>query len=292
MFQIMTDTSANLPTDLAQSCELTVIPFPFFVNGARHTCLDTEGFDGETFYGAMREGAEVTTSQINPQNYIDAMRPVLQAGQDILFVGMSSGISGAYHSAELAAEELRQEFPLRKIRLVDTIGASLGAGLLALRAVEDKKNGLSLDEIYEKLLDLRHRLCNIFTVDDLKYLRKGGRLSNLSFIVGTLLQIKPLLKGNEEGKIVAFAKLRGRKKALEELARRYDEYVVHAEEQTVGIAHADCPEDAAYLIELLRRNHPPKDVLNVCYEPVTGSHVGPGTLALFFEAREGCRSMK
>ncbi len=292
MFQIMTDTSANLPTDLAQSCELTVIPFPFFVNGARHTCLDTEGFDGETFYGAMREGAEVTTSQINPQNYIDAMRPVLQAGQDILFVGMSSGISGAYHSAELAAEELRQEFPLRKIRLVDTIGASLGEGLLALRAVEDKKNGLSLDEIYEKLLDLRHRLCNIFTVDDLKYLRKGGRLSNLSFIVGTLLQIKPLLKGNEEGKIVAFAKLRGRKKALEELARRYDEYVVHAEEQTVGIAHADCPEDAAYLIELLRRNHPPKDVLNVCYEPVTGSHVGPGTLALFFEAREGCRSMK
>ena len=288
----MTDTSANLPTDLAQSCELTVIPFPFFVNGARHTCLDTEGFDGETFYGAMREGAEVTTSQINPQNYIDAMRPVLQAGQDILFVGMSSGISGAYHSAELAAEELRQEFPLRKIRLVDTIGASLGEGLLALRAVEDKKNGLSLDEIYEKLLDLRHRLCNIFTVDDLKYLRKGGRLSNLSFIVGTLLQIKPLLKGNEEGKIVAFAKLRGRKKALEELARRYDEYVVHAEEQTVGIAHADCPEDAAYLIELLRRNHPPKDVLNVCYEPVTGSHVGPGTLALFFEAREGCRSMK
>ena len=292
MFQIMTDTSANLPTDLAQSCELTVIPFPFFVNGARHTCLDTEGFDGETFYGAMREGAEVTTSQINPQNYIDAMRPVLQAGQDILFVGMSSGIRGAYHSAELAAEELRQEFPLRKIRLVDTIGASLGEGLLALRAVEDKKNGLSLDEIYEKLLDLRHRLCNIFTVDDLKYLRKGGRLSNLSFIVGTLLQIKPLLKGNEEGKIVAFAKLRGRKKALEELARRYDEYVVHAEEQTVGIAHADCPEDAAYLIELLRRNHPPKDVLNVCYEPVTGSHVGPGTLALFFEAREGCRSMK
>ncbi len=292
MFQIMTDTSANLPTDLAQSCELTVIPFPFFVNGARHTCLDTEGFDGETFYGAMREGAEVTTSQINPQNYIDAMRPVLQAGQDILFVGMSSGISGAYHSAELAAEELRQEFPLRKIRLVDTIGASLGEGLLALRAVEDKKNGLSLDEIYEKLLDLRHRLCNIFTVDDLKYLRKGGRLSNLSFIVGTLLQIKPLLKGNEEGKIVAFAKLRGRKKALEELARRYDEYVVHAEDQTIGIAHADCPEDAAYLIELLRRNHPPKDVLNVCYEPVTGSHVGPGTLALFFEAREGCRSMK
>jgi len=219
------------------------------------------------------------------------MRPVLQSGQDILFVGMSSGISGAYHSAELAAEELAPEFPERKIRLVDTIGASLGEGLLVLRAYRDKLAGLSLDAIYEKLMDLRHRLCNIFTVDDLKYLRKGGRLSNLSFIVGTILQIKPLLKGNEEGKIVAFAKLRGRKKALEELAKRYDEYVVDSEEQTIGIAHADCPEDAEYLIELLRRNHPPKEVLTVCYEPVTGSHVGPGTLALFFEAREGCRSM-
>lgn len=291
MFQIITDTSANLPSELAAEKDLTVIPFPYFVNGARHTCLDTEGFDGKTFYGAMREGAEVTTSQINPQNYIDVMHPVLQKGLDILFVGMSSGISGAYHSAELAAEELRAEFPERKIRLVDTIGASLGEGLLVLRAVRDKLAGLSLDAIYEKLMDLRHRLCNIFTVDDLKYLRKGGRLSNLSFIVGTILQIKPLLKGNEEGRIVAFAKLRGRKKALEELAKRYDEYVVNAEEQTIGIAHADCPEDAAYLIELLRRNHPPKEILTVGYEPVTGSHVGPGTLALFFEAREGCRSM-
>ncbi len=291
MFQIMTDTSANLPSELAAEKDITVIPFPYFVNGARHTCLDTEGFDGKTFYGAMREGAEVTTSQINPQNYMDVMRPVLQSGQDILFVGMSSGISGAYLSAELAAEELAPEFPERKIRLVDTIGASLGEGLLVLRAYRDKLAGLSLDAIYEKLMDLRHRLCNIFTVDDLKYLRKGGRLSNLSFIVGTILQIKPLLKGNEEGKIVAFAKLRGRKKALEELAKRYDEYVVDSEEQTIGIAHADCPEDAEYLIELLRRNHPPKEVLTVCYEPVTGSHVGPGTLALFFEAREGCRSM-
>jgi DegV family protein with EDD domain len=239
----------------------------------------------------MREGAEITTSQINPQLYIDMMKPVLQRGLDILFVGMSSGISGSFHCAEIAAMELLSDFPERTIRLVDTLGASLGEGLLVLKAIRDKVSGLSLEDVYQKLMDLRHRLCNIFTVDDLKYLKKGGRLSNLSFIVGTLLQIKPLLKGNDEGKIVAFAKLRGRKKALEELAKRYDEYVVDAEEQTVGIAHADCPEDAAYLAEMLRRNHPPKEILTVGYEPVTGSHVGPGTLALFFEAREGCRAM-
>lgn len=291
MFQVMTDTSANLPTEMLIENDITCIPFPYFVNGARHTCLDTEGFDGETFYGAMREGADVTTSQINPQHYIEVMKPILERGDDILFVGMSSGISGSYHCAELAAEELSENFPNRKIRLVDTLGASLGEGLLVMRAIKDKVMGLSLDEVYEKLMDLRHRLCNIFTVDDLKYLRKGGRLSNLSFIVGTLLHIKPLLKGNEEGKIVAFAKVRGRKKALEELAQRYDEYVVNASEQTIGIAHADCPEDAQRLADLLCRFHPPKEILTVGYEPVTGSHVGPGTLALFFEAKAGCRAM-
>ena len=291
MFQVITDTSANLPNTLCVQNDITVIPFPYFINGARHTCLDTEGFDAETFYGAMREGAEITTSQINPQHYIDIMRPILQKGLDILFVGMSSGISGSYHSAEIAAEELLPDFPDRKIRLVDTLGASLGEGLLVLRAAREKLLGISLDDLYQKLLDLRHRICNIFTVDDLKYLRKGGRLSNLSFIVGTLLQIKPLLKGNEEGKIVAFAKLRGRKKALEELAARYDSFVVNAAEQIIGIAHADCAADAQRLAELLRRNNPPKEILTVDYEPVTGSHVGPGTLALFFEAREGCRAM-
>lgn len=291
MFHVMTDTSANLPSELVRQNGITVIPLPYFINGARHTCLDTEGFDAETFYGAMREGAEITTSQINPQGYIEAMKPFLQKGLDILFVGMSSGISGSYHSAELAADELCGLFPERKIRLVDTLGASLGEGMLVLKAIKDKLLGLSLDEVYEKLMSYRHTFCNIFTVDDLSYLRKSGRLSNLGFLVGTLLQIKPLLKGNEEGKIVAFAKVRGRKKSLEELADRYDKYVVDASEQTIGIAHADCPEDAERLAQLLRRNNPPKEILTVGYEPVTGSHVGPGTLALFFESREGCRSM-
>lgn len=291
MFRIMTDTSANIPTEMAAAQDITVIPFHYTVNGATNICIDTARFDGVTFYNAMREGADVTTSQINPQSYLDEMRPVLERGEDILFVGMSSGISGSFHCAELAAEELMEDFPERRIRLVDTIGASLGEGLLVLRAVKEKLSGMTLEAVYQKLMDLRHRICNIFTVDDLKYLRKGGRLSNLSFLIGTLLNIKPLLKGNEAGRIVAFAKIRGRKKAIEALADRYNEYVVHPEDQTVGIAHADCPEDAQRLIDLLNAKKPPKEILNVCYEPVTGSHVGPGTLALFFEAREGCRAM-
>ena len=131
---------------------------------------------------------------------------------------------------------------------------------------------------------------NVFTVDDLMHLRRGGRLSNLSAVVGTVLQIKPLLKGNEEGKIVAFSKVRGRKRSIETLAEYYDKLVVEPEKQIVGIAQAACREDAAYLASLLRKNHPPKEILTVEYEPVTGSHVGPGALALFFEAREGVRS--
>ncbi len=274
-----------------ESNQIGVIPFHYYVNGADNICTDTKGFDGVTFYNAMREGATVTTSQISPQHYIDFMRPILASGEDILFVGMSSGISGSFHCAELAAEELQEDFPERKIRLVDSLGASLGEGILVLKAVADKLLGLDLDEIYEKLMSLRHRICQVFTVDDLKYLRKGGRLSNMAFIVGTILHIKPLLKGNEEGKIVAFEKIRGRKKAIEALAAHYDAHVVEPEDQTVCIAHADCPEDANRLIDLLKRNHPPKQILSVCYEPVTGSHVGPGTLALFFTSHEGIRAV-
>lgn len=291
MFQIMTDTSANLPSALAQEKNITVLPFFYYINGARHACLDTKAFDQQNFYDAMREGADITTSQINPQTYIDAMTPYLQQGVDILFVGMAGGISGAYHSAEIAAEELLAAFPERKILLVDSLGASLGEGMLALKAAALQREGRPVEEVHQFLLEYRFRMCNIFTVDDLKYLRKSGRLSNISSLLGTLLQIKPLLKGSAEGKIVAFSKVRGRKNSLQALAARYDEYVVDAGSQTIAIAHADCQEDANYLIELLKRNHPPKDVLTVCYEPVTGSHVGPGTIALFFEARLGCRDM-
>ena len=291
MFHIITDTSANLPTRLLKENDVEVIPFSYFVNGEPAACPATEGFDGKKFFSMMREGAKVTTSQINTALYTSFMRPILARGEDILFVGMSSGISGAFSSARMAAKELEKEFPKSKIRLVDTLGASLGEGLLVLKAVRARLKGVTIDEIYNKLLSLRHRLCNVFTVENLKYLRNTGRLSNWKSFVGNLLHIKPLLKGNENGKIVAFDKIIGRKKSIEALAERYDEYVDHPEIQTVGIAHADCLEDAERLSELLKKNNPPKEIMTVCYEPVTGSHVGPGTLALFFEAKDGCRKM-
>lgn len=289
-FAIVTDTSANLPTALTKKHGVTVIPFFYIVDGAELSCTDTGAFDGSAFYEAMRRGASVTTTQITPQRYADAFRPLLAAGQDLLSVSMSSGISGSCQSAALAAEELREEFPERTVRTVDSLGASLGEGLLVLEALRCRDEGMSLYDTAARLLSLRRRVCQVFTVDDLQYLRRGGRLSNMAAIVGTVLNIKPLLKGDEEGKIVSTAKVRGRKRSVEALAERYDALVKDPEIQTVGIAHADCAGDAAYLMKLLRHGKTPKEILTVCYEPVTGSHVGPGTLALFFLGDEDVRS--
>lgn len=289
-FAILTDTSANLPTPLLEKHGITVTPFSYSYDGEEHICSDTETFDGAAYYGAMRKGTVVTTSLVNPDRFIAAARPLLAAREDVLFVGMSSGISGSFGSAKLAAADLREMFPARDIELVDTLGASLGEGLLVLRAIELRAGGASLSETAAALREMRWRMYQIFTVDDIMYLRRTGRLSNAKAIVASVLHIKPILKGNEEGMIVAVDKIRGRRKSIDALVERYRRYVVSPETQTVGIAHADCAEDAEYLAEALRITAPPKDILTVTYEPVTGSHVGPGALALFFLGDENVRA--
>ena len=299
MFRIVTDTSSNLPTAYLQAENITVIPFTFHTESGEQSCMDTASFDAKAFYTAMRNGEKVTTSQIPPQRFVDNIRPMLENGEDVLFVSMSSGISGSfassqvaaqhlsgisgsYASSKIAANQLAEEFPERKILTVDTYSASLAEGIVVMRAVECRKEGLSIDETYQILRALRHRIAQIFTVGDLRYLKRTGRLSNLEAAVGTVLQIKPLLKGDPQGKIVCFAKVRGRQRAIEEMAKRYEELVVSPETQTVCISHADCEADAQILASMLRRSKAPKDILIVDYEPVTGSHVGPGALALFF----------
>ena len=291
MFRIVTDTSSNLPTAYLQAENITVIPFTFHTESGKQSCMDTASFDAKAFYTAMRNGEKVTTSQIPPQRFVDNIRPMLENGEDVLFVSMSSGISGSYASSKIAANQLAEEFPERKILTVDTYSASLAEGIVVMRAVECRKEGLSIDETYQILRALRHRIAQIFTVGDLRYLKRTGRLSNLEAAVGTVLQIKPLLKGDPEGKIVCFAKVRGRQRAIEEMAKRYEELVVSPETQTVCISHADCEADAQILASMLRRSKPPKDILIVDYEPVTGSHVGPGALALFFVSDDNVRNI-
>lgn len=291
-FTVFTDTSANLPTPLTRERDIRVLPFSYHIDGNTFTCLNTENFDGSAFYGSIRRGTVVSTSLISPQTYLDAMRPVARAGQDILFVSMSSGISGSFGASRLAAGELMEEFPGIRVETVDTLGASLGEGFLAVFAADLRDAGVSLEDTVTELNERKMHMCQVFTVDNLMHLRRTGRLSNAAAVVGTVLNIKPLLKGNENGNIVSFAKVRGRQRSIEAIAAQYDRLVENAGEQLIGIAHADCASDAELLCTLLRKNNPPKDILVVDYEPVTGSHVGPGALALFFLGSDKFRSEK
>ena len=289
-YRIFTDTSANLPTDLTEAKGITVVPFSYCLNGEEFMCTDTRSFDGADFYGAIRKHASVSTSQINPFRYEEYMEPVLQAGSDILYIGMSSGISGSFASSSVAIEQLRAKYPERDIRAVDTLSASLGEGIVVLKAVEYLEHGMDIDEAEKRLNELSRKVCQIFIVDDLMHLRRTGRLSNAVALAGAVLQIKPMLKGNEKGQIVCIKKERGRRRAIESLVKVYENYIKNADEQIVGISHADCAEDAEYLASRLREVAAPKEILTVCYEPVTGSHVGPDTLALFFVGRDGFRT--
>ena len=291
-FVAVTDTSGNLPTHVAREHDLMMIPFAYFIKGERFTCLDTASFDGDAFY-ALLKNTEVKTTQINPAEYADFFEPFLKDGRDVVYVAMSSGISGSCQSALLGAALLKERYPDRTIEVVDTLGASLGEGLVAIEAARLRDEGLSAQEAAKRLRLLSERMFNVFTVNDLMFLRRGGRLSNLSAIVGTVLGIKPILKGGEDGRISAFDTVRSRRRSIKALAAQYEQYVVEPERQTIGIAHAACREDAELLIQLIKDGeHPPKEILLVDYEPVTGSHVGPGALALFFESCEGVRAVK
>ena len=288
-YAIVTDSTANLTAKQLEENNVIAIPFSYFLKEQEYNCRDLDSFDDKQYYDAIRSGAKVTTSQINPQRYIDSMQPLLEAGEDILFIGISSGISGAYASAEMARKQLLEEFPERRIELIDSLCAGLGEGLLVLKAAKCRLNGMELQETAQRLLSVRERIYQVFIVDDLMHLRRTGRLSNMSAIVGSVLGIKPLLKGNENGKIVAFEKIRGRKKAIKAMAEKYFSLAQNPTHQTIGISHADCEEDAEYLASLLLEKLAPKEIILAKHEPATGSHIGPGALALFFEGDNDVR---
>lgn len=285
MLQLFTDTSANLPVALTKQHHITVVPFSYTVDGRETDYPDDVDFDGAAFYGAMRRGAVVKTSMVNPDLMANYFERALSQGDDVLYVGMSGGISGTAQAAVVAAGELTEKYPARKIVTIDTYAASLGEGLQALEAARMIEEGKSLDEIKAHLLARRPHMCQFFTVDDLAYLKRGGRISSATALIGTVLSIKPILRGDETGHIVSCGKVRGMKRAYQELANYYDGRALDKSEM-LGIAHADNEEGAQALIALLRERGFTGECLNVVYEPVTGAHVGPGTVALFFYGTE------
>ena len=285
MTKLYTDTSANLPLALLREYDIAVIPFSYTVNGVAEDYSEETDFDGKAFYDAMRRGAEVKTSMVNPATAAAFFERALAQGDDVLYVGMSGGISGTAQAAVIAAGELTEKYPARKIVTIDTYAASLGEGLQVLEAARMIEEGTSLDEIKAHLLSRRPHMCQFFTVDDLAYLKRGGRISSATALIGTVLSIKPILCGDETGHIVSCGKVRGMKRAYQELANYYDGRALDKSEM-LGIAHADNEEGAQALIALLRDKGFTGKCLNVVYEPVTGAHVGPGTVALFFYGTE------
>ena len=279
MVRIMTDNAANLPPELREQYNIRELRLTYTVDGR---LIDGSApFDGHDFYEAMRRGAAVKTSMISPAAARDAIEPALAAGDDVLFLGISGGVSGTCWGVGLIAQELTAEYPARRVQVLDTRGASLGEGLVVLEAAQMAQQGADMDTIIARAETLCGKMRQHFMVDDLKFLRKGGRLSGAAALAGTLLQIKPILQGDENGKIVVRTKERGRKKAMDTLVALYNE-LVEDKSAPVGLSHAAAPAEALHLTTLLRQSGCTGPILTVCHEPVTGAHVGPGMLAMYF----------
>ena len=279
-FDILTDSASDLPEELHGELNIQVLPLTVRFRGQEFEDYNNDQL--KTFFDALRAGEEASTAAVNPQRWAAAMEPSLAAGRDLLVIAFSSGLSTTYQAAELAKNELAEKYPDRKIRVVDSLCASLGEGLLVWYACKKRDEGLSLDELADWVEREKFHLCHWFTVDDLMYLKRGGRVSAATALLGTMLQIKPVLHVDNEGHLINMSKARGRKASIQALAAKAKELALPAENETVFICHGDCREDAEYLASLAREQLGAKNVVIGYVGAVIGSHSGPGTLALFF----------
>ncbi len=289
-FTIVTDTAANITDKVRDHYGIKTVPLTLIVDGEEMQLTSTEDFDYEDYYNRLTEGLKASTSQVNPAQFADCFEPVLEAGEDILYIGLSGGVTGSINSAKIAASDLMEDFPDRQIRIVDSLGAALGEGILVVEAAECRDRGMSLDEVADRIDFQKFCMYQVFVVDDLKHLKRTGRISGALASLGTMMDIKPILKGNTEGKIVVECKARGRKQAIKALAEKYRDLVVDPEEQIVGITYGGKREDAVHLANLVSKIAEPKKIWMVPHEPVTGSHVGPGMLALYFKGADDVRA--
>lgn len=281
MLKIICDVCADIPVEVAKERDILSLPMTLTVNDIERV-YTAEGFDCKMFYDGMREGDKCSTSQIVVESYKEYFRTILKNGDDIIYVCLSSGLSGSYNGSLNAISELKEEFPERKIHSIDSLGASLGEGLLTLRLVSLRDEGKSFEEIVAWGEENKHNVMLWFTVDDLKYLQRGGRVSKTSAIVGTLLDIKPVLQCNSEGKLVPHAKVKGRKRAIRTLLEDMNKFGVDINGQEICISHGDCLEDALTLKNIILEKYPDCTFVIGHIGAVIGSHSGPGTLALFF----------
>ncbi len=282
-FVLFADSGCNLPQRKLKEFDIHIISFTYEMDGEMIVCSEyPDGFDGQSYYDKLRQGSVVKTSLINTEGYYSTFLPYVREGRDLMYVCISSGISGTCGCANLAARQLMEEFPGRRVEIVDSMGAGLGTGILACKAADYRNEGVNIQDAARLLNEDRMNLCEYFTVDDLMFLKRTGRVSGVTAMLGSMLQIKPLLRGDEEGHIVVCGKMRGRKRAITELASVYAQKVKNAAAQRVAISHGDCLAEAKQLAEKIRQIAKPKELILSMHEPLTGAHVGPGMLAVFF----------
>ena len=282
-YVIMTDSCCDLTDQMARELELEVLPLTMHMDGQDYpNDLAGTAISNQEFYKRIRAGKLATTSAVNVGQFQDAMRRVLESGRDIVCVCFSSALSTTYQSAVIAAEDLRSEFPEAEIHVVDSLSASLGQGLLLYLAVEQKRKGLTAAELAKWVEDNRLTVCHWFTVDDLNFLKMGGRVSATTAFLGTMLSIKPVMHTSDEGKLIPMSKARGRKASLQALIDKVAELGIEPSEQTMFICHADCEAEARAVAEELKARYGVKEVYINYIGPVIGSHTGPNTMGLFF----------
>ena len=278
-YQIITDSCCDFTEEQFRRLDVTCANLSVVYNGENHDNF-SDPVAVKAFYDELRAGVMATTSAVNPDGWAVLMEDALKNGKDVLVLAFSSGLSTTYQSAVIAAKELRETYPQRKIHVVDTLCAALGQGLLVWHACKRRDQGMDIDALYAWVEEHKLNICHWVTVDDLSHLKRGGRISAATAMVGTMLNIKPIIHVDNDGHLINCAKVRGRKAAMELLASKLEETGI--DKDTVFIAHGDCPEDAAALEKLVREKHGVKNVITGYVGPVIGAHTGPGFLVLFF----------
>lgn len=286
-YVIMTDSSCDLPQELADQLGLEVLPLEVMADGKNYrNWLDGREIGFKEFYKLAREGKELKTSAVNTAAFEEKMEKLLEEGKDILYIGFSTGLSTTYNSGEAAARELREKYHDRKIYTVDTLAASLGQGMIIYYAAKKKEAGATIEEVRDFVENEKLHMCHWFTVDDLNYLKRGGRISAATAAVGTMLSIKPVMHMDNEGHLVAVGKARGRKAALCQLLDTMGELGEGLEGQTTFICHSDCMDDAQYVASQMKERFGVAQVNINWIGPVIGAHTGPGTIGIFFWGSE------
>lgn len=281
-FVIWTDNTADMPLTWMKEHDVDYLCLSCNMEGEIYNKEHT--IDDKEFYNKMRSGLMPTTSQVNPTEAQEAFEPILKEGKDLLYLAFSSGLSGTYNSCRVAAEELAEQYPDRKIEVIDTLAASMGEGLLVYYAVKMKEEGKSMEEVAAWVREHVLHMCHVFTVDDLNHLYRGGRVSKATAVLGTLANIKPMLHVDNEGRLIPVGKVRGRKKSLATLVSMMEERVgsYRDENEAVFISHGDCQEDAEYVARLVHEKYGITNFMLNNVGSTIGAHSGPGTVALFF----------